>query len=116
MAQKAMGIGAMFLLLLVSVILLPMIVSWVGRNEPHFSMSGFQNPSEDTESGVANVPSMGRSSQLPTFRPDANTTYLCNSPNEDGESCPEGTFCDGTLNKCVSNYQGAFDKVVGYFA
>ena len=41
--SKSMGIGAMFVLLVVAVIILPMIVNYVRKMEPHFAVSGFQD-------------------------------------------------------------------------
>jgi hypothetical protein len=121
--SKSMGLGAMLVLLVLSVALLPMIVRYVYRVENHFIISGFQNmnPSsgnqENTdESTVNNIPAIGRASQLPNWRPDPNTDYLCRSPNENGQPCPEGTFCDGTTQSCVPNYVGGAVPTVGYFS
>jgi len=87
--SKAMGIGAMFVLLVVAIVILPMIVRYIDTNEVHFVMSGFMDvPSAASMSG-------------PSYTPDPNTKYLCRSPNESGEPCEEGTFCDGTTNRCV---------------
>ncbi len=117
---KSMGIGAMFVLLVVSVILLPMIVRFVGRIETHFAISGFQNMASNEPStadgGVANIPAIGSASKLPTWRPDPNTDYLCRSPNEDGTPCPEGYFCDGTTQSCIPTYVGGPVPTVGYYS
>jgi len=87
--SKAMGIGAMFVLLVVAIVILPMIVRYIDTNEVHFVMSGFMDvPSAASMSG-------------PSYTPDSNTKYLCRSPNDSGEPCEEGTFCDGTSNRCV---------------
>jgi hypothetical protein len=87
--SKAMGIGAMFVLLVVAIVILPMIVRYIDTNEVHFVMSGFMD--------VPSTASMSSSS----YTPDSNTKYLCRSPNDSGEPCEEGTFCDGTNNRCV---------------
>jgi hypothetical protein len=119
--SKAMGIGAMFVLLVVAVILLPMIVKYIGGMEPHFAVSGFQDISNSsgpssTENGVAGVPAIGSASKLPTWRPDPNTDYLCRSPNEDGQPCPEGYFCDGTTQACIPTYVGGPVPSTGYYS
>jgi len=98
---KSMGIGSMFVLLTVAVILLPMVVRYMDTL-PHFAISGFQN--------VPNIPSND------SWRPDKNTSYLCRSPNNSGQPCPEGTFCDGPTNTCISNYVSGFDPTSGYYS
>lgn len=122
--SKTMGIGAMFVLLVVAVVLLPMVVAYVGKMETHFSISGFQNMSSNggpsgpssADGGVAGIPAIGSASKLPTWRPDPNTDYLCRSPNEDGQPCPEGYFCDGTTQTCVQTYVNEFNNPVGYYS
>ena len=121
---KSMGIGAMFVLLVVAVVLLPMIVRYIARLETHFSISGFQNMAagemttgpSSADGGVAGIPAIGTTSKLPTWRPDPNTDYLCRSPNEDGEPCPEGQFCDGTTQSCIPNYVGGPVPTVGFYS
>lgn len=115
---KTMGLGAMLVLLVIAVAILPMIISFVGKmTGPHYMMSGFQDgPSGEPDGGVKNVPAIGRASQLPTFRPDMNTNYLCGSPNENGMPCPEGQFCDGTDQTCKPLYVGGEVPTVGYYA
>lgn len=122
--SKSMGIGAMVVLLIIAVTLLPMIVRYVNRMEPHF-VSGFSNymtpmdfEGNSTDQGVTDIPAIGRSSQLPSWRPDLNTNYLCRSPNESGVPCPEGQFCDGTTQGCVPVYAGgdANKNWIGYYA
>jgi hypothetical protein len=122
--SKTMGIGAMFVLLVVAVVLLPMVVAYVSKMETHFSISGFQNMTEaggpsgpsSADGGVAGIPAIGSASKLPTWRPDPNTDYLCRSPNEDGQPCPEGYFCDGTTQSCVQTYVSEFNNPVGYYS
>ena len=122
--SKSMGIGAMVVLLIIAVTLLPMIVRYVNRMEPHF-VAGFRNymspidyDGNSTDQGVTDIPAIGRTSQLPSWRPDLNTNYLCRSPNESGVPCPEGQFCDGTTQGCVPVYAGGDPNKnwVGYFA
>lgn len=122
--SKSMGIGAMVVLLIIAVTLLPMIVRYVNRMEPHF-VAGFSNymtpmdlVGNSTDQGVTDIPAIGRTSQLPSWRPDLNTNYLCRSPNESGAPCPEGQFCDGTTQACVPVYAGGDPNKnwVGYFA
>lgn len=118
--SKAMGIGAMFVLLVVAVVLLPIIVRYINRMEP-IIIAGFQNKNENMSDnqenqGVENIPAIGSASKLPDWRPDSNTDYLCRSPNGNGQPCPEGTFCDGTTQSCISNYIGGEVPSVGYFS
>lgn len=119
-----MGIGAMVVLLVIAVTLLPMIVRYVNRMEPHF-VAGFRNymspidyDGDSTDQGVTDIPAIGRSSKLPTYRPDLNTNYLCRSPNESGVPCPEGQFCDGTTQSCVpvAMFGDPNKNYVGYYA
>lgn len=121
---KSMGIGAMFVLLVAVIILLPMVVRYIARLETHFAISGFQNMSDNemhtgpssANGGVANIPAIGSASKLPTYRPDPNTNYLCRSPNEDGTPCPEGYFCDGTTQSCIPTYVGGPVPTTGYYS
>jgi hypothetical protein len=118
---KSMGIGAMFVLLVVAVVLLPMVVRYIGRMETHYMISGFEdmtgsgNPSS-TNGSIIGVPAIGSASKLPTYRPDPNTDYLCRSPNEDGTPCPEGYFCDGTTQSCIPTYVGGPVPTTGYYS
>lgn len=121
--SKSMGLGAMLVLLVLSVVLLPMVVRYVNRMENHFIISGFQNMNQsngNTSNGddgtVQDIPAIGSASKLPTWRPDPNTDYLCRSPNENGQPCPEGMFCDGTTQSCVPNYVGGAVPSLGYFS
>lgn len=120
--SKAMGIGAMFVLLVVAVVLLPIIVRYINHMEP-FIIAGFQNINENVNvsnnqenQGVENIPAIGSASKLPSWRPDSNTDYLCRSPNGNGQPCPEGTFCDGTTQACIPIYVGGEVPSVGYFS
>ena len=129
--SKSMGIGSMFVLLVVAVVLLPMLVRYIDRNEPHFSISGFQDMveqyTEDTEEGYeeeekegfrgdVSVPTIGSSSKLSTWNPDSNTNYLCRSPNENGEPCEEGQFCDGATQGCIPISVKSTNQPVGYYS
>jgi hypothetical protein len=122
--SKSMGIGAMFVLLVVVVILLPMVVRYLGSMDVHFGISGFEDmPTTDSHSKpssangeVAGIPAIGSASKLPTWRPDPNTDYLCRSPNEDGQPCPEGYFCDGTTQACIPTYVGGPVPSTGYYS
>lgn len=99
---KAMGIGSMFIFLILAVVLLPMIVRWVGKNEPYFAISGFEDvPASNV---MYKVPQIAASAGLPSWVPDPNTNYLCRSPNESGTPCEEGWFCDGTTQRCVKQF------------
>jgi len=110
---KAMGIGAMFLLLVIAVVFLPMIVRYIDRMEPHYIISGFENPAPTaTQShGDVTVPSSAN-----TYRVADNGRFMCNSPNGSGQSCPEGTFCDASTQSCIAMYAGGPVPDTGYFA
>ena len=43
MRSKAMGIGAMFVFLVLAVILLPIVIRYLTAVEPHYVISGFQD-------------------------------------------------------------------------
>jgi len=103
---KAMGIGAMLILLVAAVIVLPMVVRYIDRMEPHYVISGFQDMQVD------HVPSVAAA---PEYVPDRNTSYLCNVDTS-GKSCPEGTFCDGLTQSCISNYVGGPVPSTGYYS
>lgn len=113
MRSKSMGIGAMFVLFVAVVVLLPMFVRFVSRmTGEHYIISGFRDGPDDQ---VA-MSSTGVAAKLPTWRPDHNTDYLCRSPNEDGNPCPEGTFCDGVDQSCKPLYVGGPVPDMGYYA
>jgi len=123
--SKSMGIGAMFVLLVVAIVLLPMIVRYIGRMETHYMISGFQdlaqgsgmtNGPSSADGGVVGIPAIGSASKLPSYRPDSNTNYLCRSPNEDGTPCPEGYFCDGTTQACIPTFVGGPVPTTGYYS
>jgi hypothetical protein len=118
---KAMGIGAMLVLLVVAVVVLPMIVRYIDRMEPHFVISGFQDLADaqaqsETPSGPVRVPAHAANPMATAYHPDPNTNYICGSPNGNGQSCPEGTFCDGPSQSCVSLSVGGDVPETGYFA
>ena len=126
--SKTIGIGLMLVFLVIAVTLLPMIVRYVDRMEPHF-VAGFQNMNEEEkqqshqqmvteqmENAVSAVPSTASGAQLPSWRPDPNTDYMCRSPNNGGQPCPEGTFCDGSSQTCVPVYVGGPVPDHGYYA
>jgi len=122
--SKSLGLGALFVFLVVAVIVLPIVVEAVSKSRPHYAIAGFTNMSEaggpsgpsSADGGVAEVPAIGRASKLPTWRPDPNTDYLCRSPNEDGNPCPEGYFCDGTTQSCIPQFVGNNGPWTGYFS
>ena len=110
--SKAMGLGAMVLLLVAAVVLLPIIVRYIDKKEYTY-ISGFKDLDE-ADMRVQDVPSVMKSD---SYRPDQNTDYMCSSPNGSGESCPEGTFCDGASQQCVQSYVGGdMEQVKGYFS
>ncbi len=114
-----MGLGAMLVFLVVAVTLLPMIVRFVSGMEPHFVVSGFQDmkayqaqqaPQVQDAQPRVSVP------QLPSWRPDPATDYVCRSPHGSDQPCPEGTFCDGASQSCVPQFVGGEVPSVGYFS
>ena len=118
---KAMGIGAMLVLLVAAVVVLPMIVRYIDRMEPHFVISGFQDLAQaqaqgDSSNGPVRVPAQPSNSMASMYHPDPNTNYMCGSPNGNGQSCPEGTFCDGSSQSCISTSIGGAVPDIGYFS
>lgn len=97
--------GAMLVLLGLIVAFVPMILRWL-----NYSVAGF----DDMEVKAVPQPASMQASQ---YRPDANTDYLCRSPNDSGVPCPEGEFCDGTIQACQKKTMPSMiDQVVGYFS
>jgi len=114
---KAMGIGAMLVLLVVAVVVLPMIVRYIDRMEPHFVISGFQDLAQANAVGDSiQVPAQASQSMANVYHPDPNTNYMCGSPNGSGQSCPEGTFCDGATQSCTPVFVGGAVPDTGYFS
>jgi hypothetical protein len=127
--SKSMGIGAMFVVLVIAVAILPMIVRYVGILETsHFAIQGFQDIASEANmrqntvdmsssagGEVSNIPSIAGYSTS-KWHPDSNTDYLCRSPNESGKPCPEGYFCDGTTQACVATSVGGPVPTTGYFS
>jgi hypothetical protein len=114
--HKGMGLGAMFLLLVVAVAILPMIVRYIDRMEPHYIISGFENQQASvmsTSQDAVQVPA-GASSMESMYHPDPNTDYICRSAN--GQPCPEGTRCDGLTRSCIPVYVGGAVPDTGYFS
>lgn len=113
---KAMGLGAMLILLVAAVVILPMVVRFIDRSEPHYVISGFQNMAPAQGDGNSVRVPAGATSAAPAYQPDVNTNYLCRAPNGSSQPCPEGTFCDGLTQSCVPNYVGGNVPDVGYFS
>lgn len=109
----------MFVLLVISVAVLPWFVRLVASHEERFVISGFEDLKASAKAEMRDqVPvasTMGRTADLPVWRPDPNTDYVCRSPNG-GEPCPEGTFCDGSSQSCVRQYVGGEVPTEGYYA
>jgi hypothetical protein len=107
---KAMGIGAMLVLLIVAVVILPIIVRYVNRMEPHFVVSGFQDLA-----AAASAQNQGDSIRVP--EPVAShSNFVSETPNGSGHSCPEGSFYDKSSNSCVIIYPGGDVPETGYFS
>ena len=111
---KAMGIGAMFVLLVLAIVILPMFVRYIDSMESDYIISGFQNQAPSAE--AVRVPAVATSTMASMYRPDANTDYMCRSPNGSGQPCPEGTFCDGTTQACIPVYPGGAVPEIGYYS
>lgn len=118
--SKAMTLGSMFVLLVLSVALLPIIIRYISFVEPHYVISGFQDLNaanvEDTRNEVTATPTLSETAKLPIWRPDPLTDYVCRSPNGGSEPCPEGTFCDGASQSCVPLYMGGSVPSEGYYS
>jgi hypothetical protein len=115
----------MLVFLVVAVSLLPMIVRFVSGMEPHFVVSGFQDMKTYQEQQAQQAPQVPQvqdiqpptsAPQLPSWRPDPATDYICRSPNDSDQPCPEGTFCDGASQSCVPQFVGGEVPSVGYFS
>ena len=117
-----MGIGAMFIVLVVAIVILPILVKYLNRMETHYSISGFQNQQAQQQDPQNKQPEGMQSPQIPsmpsaqTSVPDVNTEYLCRAPHGGSEPCPEGTFCDGLTQSCIPNYMGGAVPDQGYYA
>ena len=107
--SKAMGLGAMLLFLVAAVIILPIVVRFIDKMEPHY-VAGFQNMMDDRVKDLPSIPAEK------TYHPDENTDYMCRSPNGSDEPCPEGTFCDGASQSCMKSYPGGAVPDTGYYA
>lgn len=111
--SKAMGLGMMLLLLVLAVVFLPMIVRYIDKMESQY-ISGFTDLVNENMT-VQNVPSIA-SAPNSGYVPDKNTSYLCASPNNNGQPCEEGSFCDGPTQTCIRNYVGGEVPEEGYYA
>jgi len=125
--SRTLGLGAMVALLIVVVMALPLVIRFITVMEPHFvagfqDMHGSQAQAEaqvqtqvqvQAQGQVQSVPSVP---QLPSWRPDPNTDYMCRSPNGSDQPCPEGSFCDGASQSCISKYVGGDVPSAGYYS
>ena len=105
MARKGvqpMGIVSMIVLLVAAVAVLPWVVRMLVR-----SVSGFEDAPAAPQMGV----SQGRG-----YVPDANTDYICSSPDGSSDPCPEGQFCNGATKSCQQKTVPAMGGIDGYFS
>lgn len=122
MKSKTLSLGAMAILLVLVVAVLPLFIRFVSAMEPHYVISGFQDiraaeaASSQHVNQVQSNASLGETAALPVWRPDPNTDYVCRSPNGSDQPCPEGTFCDGPTQSCISKYVGGPVPTEGYYA
>jgi hypothetical protein len=93
--------------LILAMIILPRIVSYVDRMEPHFAISGFQDMPAPT------------SEQAPRIEP----TGLVKDPSSmvrkatcGTQVCPEGSFCDDLSQTCTPLYPSSDVPDEGYYA
>jgi hypothetical protein len=101
MAQsKAMGLGAMLVFLVVAIAVLPMVVRFIDRMEPHYVISAFEDLNVQSVPSIPNGESMRDSPFMPA--------------TQGGDQCPEGSFYDGA--QCVKTYVGGPVPDTGYFA
>jgi hypothetical protein len=105
---KAMGIGAMFLLLVAAVVILPIIVRFVTRMEPHFVVSGFKDlaDAKEVSSNPVRVPA----------NVSSNSKHVSETMNGSGQPCPEGSFFDKSSNSCMPLYPASATPDVGYYS
>lgn len=95
--------------LIVAVVILPKIVAYIHRVEPHFVISGFQDmhpASVEESTRVPQIPSEINKEPSSLIR-----KALCGD-----EPCPEGTFCDDLTQTCVSHYPSSTTPDEGYYA
>ena len=123
--SKAMGIGAMLVILVLVVAFLPALIRYIGEVEVHYIVSGFEDMVEekahqeqqehqekqesafvDHDQAFIDVPSAARGQSLSTGQADP----FCR------KACPEGSFCDNHSKSCVSNYVGGNVPSDGYYA
>ena len=83
-----------------------------------FGVSGFQDLAQSgaSGSGPVHVPAHAAGSMAKMYHPDPNTNFMCGSPNGNGQSCPEGTFCDGLTQSCVPTFVGGAVPDTGYYS
>ena len=102
------GIISLFIVLVVVIASSSFLIKFISK-----SLSGF----EDAPAMVSNGPScvVSGNQAEPSYVPDRNTYYLCNTLS-DGTTCPEGTFCNGNLDKCTPVSVAMYgEDVEGYY-
>jgi len=99
--SKAMGLGAMLVFLVVAVAVLPMVIRYIDKMEPHYIVSAFEDMQVQP---VSSMPSMNNGAKNSPFMPAIQS----------GDQCPEGSFYDG--NQCVKTFVGGAVPDTGYFA
>lgn len=94
--------------LALAIIILPRIVSYVDRMEPHFAISGFQdmNGSPVNQSDVSTVPTII----------DKEPSSFVRKATCGNQVCPEGTFCDDLSQTCTPLYPSSETPDEGYYA
>lgn len=108
--KNPMGVVSLFIVLVVVIVASSYIIRFVSS-----SLSGFENvPAMESNGCVVS----GNQAELRNrgYVPDKDTYYMCNTLSN-GETCPEGTFCNGVADECTPIAASMFnDGVVGYFS
>jgi hypothetical protein len=106
-----MGVVSLFIVLVVVIVASSYIIRFVSS-----SLSGFENvPAAPSSNGCV---VSGNQAELYNrgYIPDKDTYYMCNTLSN-GETCTEGTFCNGVADECTPIAASMFnDGVKGYFS
>ena len=105
-----MGVVSLFIVRVVVIVASSYLVRLVSS-----SLSGFENVPAVPSNGCVVSGNQAELRDL-GYVPDKFTYYMCNSLSN-GETCPEGTFCNGVKDVCTPIAAAMYDdKVVGYFS
>lgn len=115
--NRPMSLGAMLILLIAIIALIPMLIK---TNSD--SIAGFQNmvmtasdPSENTAIITEHMQTFAENTNSDQLDPTRD--YVCRSLRGSNTPCPEGTFCDGTRQVCEKRYiDQSNEEVTGYYS